>query len=96
MVALELENPFQNVPNDLPLTTYQAEFNEALISMFAGFNPDSWWEVSKQHFSSIQEKQMSAKEKEGMGLTADFQTKYGSIDRVNSLDIESQAQAETS
>lgn len=31
-VARELENPFQNVPNDLPLTTFQAQFNEALVT----------------------------------------------------------------
>jgi len=31
-VARELENPFLNVPNDLPLTTFQAEFNEALVT----------------------------------------------------------------
>ena len=41
-VARELENPFQNVPNDLPLTTFQAQFNEALIAMYAGFHPDAW------------------------------------------------------
>ena len=47
-VARELENPFRNVPNDLPLTTFQAQFNEALITMYAGFNPDSWWEAPLQ------------------------------------------------
>jgi predicted membrane chloride channel (bestrophin family) len=31
-VARELEDPFQNVPNDIPLTTYQAQMNEALIT----------------------------------------------------------------
>ena len=43
-VARELENPMENVPNDLPLTTFQAQFNEALVAMYAGFHPDSWWE----------------------------------------------------
>jgi hypothetical protein len=28
---------------DIPLTTFQAQFNEALIAMYAGFHPDSWW-----------------------------------------------------
>lgn len=46
-VARELENPFRNVPNDIPLSTYQAQFNEALIVMYAGFHPDSWWEAPK-------------------------------------------------
>ena len=48
MVARELENPFTSVPNDLPLPTIQVEFNEALVSMFAGYNPDSWWELPKK------------------------------------------------
>lgn len=44
-VARELENPFQNAPNDIPLNYIQAQFNEAIISTFSGFHPDSWWEV---------------------------------------------------
>ena len=31
-VSRELDNPFQNVPNDLPLATFQAQFNEALVT----------------------------------------------------------------
>lgn len=46
-VAKELENPFFNVPNDLPLNLFQAHFNESLITMFAGFHPDSYWEVKE-------------------------------------------------
>ena len=44
-VARELENPFRNVPNELPLVTMQAQFNEALIVMFAGYHPDSYWKA---------------------------------------------------
>uniref|UniRef100_A0A6V2HFJ5 Uncharacterized protein n=1 Tax=Ditylum brightwellii TaxID=49249 RepID=A0A6V2HFJ5_9STRA len=44
-VARELENPFRNVPNDLPLCTLQAMFNEALITMFAGYHPDHYWDA---------------------------------------------------
>lgn len=44
-VARELENPFLNVPNDIPLNNYQAQFNEALINMYAGYHPDAWWEI---------------------------------------------------
>lgn len=44
-VARELENPFQNAPNDLPLTTFQAQVNETLITLYAGYHPDGWWEV---------------------------------------------------
>jgi predicted membrane chloride channel (bestrophin family) len=47
-VARELETPFQNVPNDLPLITFQAQFNEALVTMYAGFHPDAWWHVAPE------------------------------------------------
>jgi hypothetical protein len=47
-VARELENPFQNVPNDIPLTTFQAQFNEALVTFYAGFHPDAWWEITAE------------------------------------------------
>ncbi|KAL3789416.1 hypothetical protein HJC23_001964 [Cyclotella cryptica] len=43
-VARELENPFRNAPNDIPLCTMMAFYNEALITMFAGFHPDSYWD----------------------------------------------------
>lgn len=46
-VAKELENPFRNVPNDLPLNLFQAHFNESLITMFAGYHPDAYWEVKE-------------------------------------------------
>jgi len=42
-VARELEKPFRNVPNEIPLVTLQAQFNEALIVMFAGYHPDFFW-----------------------------------------------------
>lgn len=44
-VARELENPFVNVPNEFPVNNYQAQFNEALMTMFQGYHPDSYWEV---------------------------------------------------
>ena len=44
-VARELENPFQNVPNDIPLNNFQAQFNESLMQMFSGFHPDAYWEI---------------------------------------------------
>lgn len=43
-VARELENPFRNAPNDIPLGTLLAFYNEALVTMFAGFHPDAYWE----------------------------------------------------
>jgi len=42
-VAREIENPFQNVPNDVPLNNYQAQFNEGLMVMFYGYHPDAFW-----------------------------------------------------
>eukprot|EP00970_Alexandrium_tamarense_P016503 scaffold6677_cov62-Alexandrium_tamarense.AAC.1 len=32
------------MPNELPLCTFQAMYNEALCTMFAGYNPDSYWD----------------------------------------------------
>lgn len=43
-VARELENPFRNVPNEIPLCTLQAMFNESLITLFSGYHPDHFWE----------------------------------------------------
>ena len=45
LVANELEDPFRNVPNDIPLNNFQAQYNEALVCMFAGFHPEAWWDV---------------------------------------------------
>ena len=42
-VSRELENPFRNVPNELPLVTMQAQFNETLLVMYAGYHPDLFW-----------------------------------------------------
>lgn len=47
-VARELENPFRNVPNDLPICTLQAQYNEALLTMFNGYHPDSWWDPTRR------------------------------------------------
>lgn len=42
-VAIELENPFRNIPNELPIVTLQAQFNEALLVMYSGYHPDFFW-----------------------------------------------------
>jgi len=44
-VARDLENPFRNFPNELPLVNFQAQFNEGLITMFAGYHPDFFWDA---------------------------------------------------
>lgn len=46
-VARDLENPFRNVPNDLPLVTFQAQYNEALLTMYSGWHPDHFWDGDK-------------------------------------------------
>jgi hypothetical protein len=46
-VARELENPFRNIPNELPLVTLQAQFNEALITMYSGYHPDHFWDPKR-------------------------------------------------
>ena len=43
-VARELENPFRNIPNEIPLVTLQAMFNESLITMYSGYHPDHFWD----------------------------------------------------
>mmetsp|Transcript_4022 Transcript_4022/g.6674 ORF Transcript_4022/g.6674 Transcript_4022/m.6674 type:complete len:600 (-) Transcript_4022:757-2556(-) len=43
-VARELEHPFRNVPNEVPLCTLQAMYNETLVTMFSGYNPDFFWD----------------------------------------------------
>jgi len=43
-VARDLENPFRNYPNELPLVNFQAQYNEGLITMFAGYHPDFFWD----------------------------------------------------
>lgn len=47
IVARVLEDPFRNEPNDIPLNNFQAQFNEALLCMFAGYHPESWWEIEE-------------------------------------------------
>jgi hypothetical protein len=43
-VARDLENPFRNFPNELPLVNFQAQFNESLMTMYAGYHPDFFWD----------------------------------------------------
>lgn len=46
-VARELENPFRNTPNDVPLCTFLAMYNEALITLYAGYHPDHYWDADE-------------------------------------------------
>jgi predicted membrane chloride channel (bestrophin family) len=48
-VAREMQDPFYQFPNDLPLNNYQVQFNEALIScLYGGFHPDSTAKKNKR------------------------------------------------
>lgn len=49
-VAREMERPFRNTPNDVPIVTLQAQFNEALLVIYAGHHPDSraWWDEEEE------------------------------------------------
>ena len=59
-VARELENPFQNAPNDLPANNFHAQFNEALMSMFAGYHPDAYWTVKEEEEDSDRQSSMES------------------------------------
>jgi predicted membrane chloride channel (bestrophin family) len=52
-VGRELENPFRNIPNELPLVTFQAQVNEALMTMYSGFHPDFFWDRERASGSAI-------------------------------------------
>lgn len=45
-VARELESPFRNVPNEIPLVTLQAQMNEGLYITHSGFHPDHYFDTS--------------------------------------------------
>lgn len=78
-VARELENPFRNVPNEIPLSTIMAEANEALITMYAGYHPDLYWaDEAKQYApheggqqeTSTANQESVRPERRGVGLDA--------------------------
>jgi len=64
-VARELENPFRNAPNDVPLCTLLAFYNEALITMYSGHHPDAYWGESDIVKKWNREKSMNGVKKEG-------------------------------
>ena len=67
-VARELENPFQNVPNDIPANNFQAQFNEALLTMYMGYHPDAFWDVA-QVFVDVPSDLASAEADLGDGIS---------------------------
>eukprot|EP00563_Minutocellus_polymorphus_P008364 CAMPEP_0181026208 /NCGR_PEP_ID=MMETSP1070-20121207/3514_1 /TAXON_ID=265543 /ORGANISM="Minutocellus polymorphus, Strain NH13" /LENGTH=692 /DNA_ID=CAMNT_0023103379 /DNA_START=331 /DNA_END=2412 /DNA_ORIENTATION=+ len=69
-VAKELENPFRNIPNDIPLCTFLAQFNESLITILSGYHPDHYWDAEK--FRRSYESQLSMVKE----APADMETNY--------------------
>lgn len=65
-ISRELEAPFMNAPNDIPLNNFQAQFNEALVTMFFGCHPDAYWEIYEQEEENmrIEEERGAADKKE--------------------------------
>ena len=68
-VARDLENPFRNVPNELPVVTLQAQFNEALLTMYAGYHPDLFWD--SQELESFRTNSMASNPSGGNGHAPD-------------------------
>jgi len=63
-VARELESPFQNVPNDLPLNNWHAQYNESLMTMFLAYHPDAYWEIQEGDFPPVTEEETRSEEAE--------------------------------
>jgi len=61
-VARELENPFRNVPNELPLNTFQAQYNEALITMYSGYHPDLFWREKAETYAPTNGRRQSTRD----------------------------------
>jgi len=73
-VARDLENPFRNFPNELPLVNFQAQYNESLITMYAGYHPDFFWDgdqVRRMARSSGRGAYETKQENGGYGLKTD-------------------------
>eukprot|EP00548_Thalassiothrix_antarctica_P012172 CAMPEP_0194163454 /NCGR_PEP_ID=MMETSP0152-20130528/80054_1 /TAXON_ID=1049557 /ORGANISM="Thalassiothrix antarctica, Strain L6-D1" /LENGTH=366 /DNA_ID=CAMNT_0038873451 /DNA_START=544 /DNA_END=1644 /DNA_ORIENTATION=+ len=57
-VSRELENPFRKPPNEIPVCTLQAQFNEALVTAYSGYHPDAYFaEFKPQHINPSQNSQ---------------------------------------
>jgi len=82
-VARELENPFSNAPNDLPLTTFQAQFNEALVTVYAGFHPDSWYEKRTVVVDSLLTGSLDAVGEDTSEVLGDLEVSQGSHGNVS-------------
>ena len=63
----QIEHPFRNAPNEIPVCLLQATYNEALANMFSGFNPDAFWdpEMYQPALEALDETKTERKEAEG-------------------------------
>lgn len=64
-VARELETPFRSVPNDIPLCTMLAYYNEALITTYAGFHPDAYWRTMADSLMRDMKKKKKKRQDDG-------------------------------
>lgn len=89
-VARELENPFQNVPNDVPLNNFQAQFNESLLQMFTGYHPDAHWEVVQkiEEAEEVPSTTPPVKDEDGDGLPTHHESDEPQSGEIASNDSE--------
>jgi hypothetical protein len=81
-VAREIESPFTNIPNDVPLNNYQAQFNEGLMVMFYGYHPDAYWNNKQKKGEDGTAKNDSD------GRKANLERKKGSVAEVSAVSNE--------
>jgi predicted membrane chloride channel (bestrophin family) len=83
-VARELESPFQNVPNDIPLNNFQGQFNEGLMTMFFAYHPDSYWQVEQDN-TVLSDSVPTMNRNEVPGNTDNHSAKVEYLERKESL-----------
>ena len=87
-VARELENPFRNVPNEIPLVTLQAMFNESLVTLFSGFHPDHYFDPEEyREYGKEKAKQDASLHSSGTSSTspASAENKHVSFAQMQSV-----------
>ena len=93
-VARELENPFRNVPNEIPLCTLQAMYNEALITMFSGFNPDSFWDA-ELYQGALEAMAMGKVYHQKQAAEEDGILEMNTLDEMDTLDMNARSKKKT-
>ena len=88
-VAREIESPFQNVPNDVPLNNFQAQFNEALMIMFYGYHPDAFWDVPEEDEENEEGKEQQQKQQQQEGTKTTPESDRGDVTVPTSTNVTS-------